>query len=154
MKKKYLIIVILSFLLIIDFFFSLKYISDANKIDILEEITDKDLIGKHVISFFDLMQKGNYKDAYDKINVKDFMSYEEFKNYISTKIMAKDNLISVIECDNKNNVYDMVIKVAPPMFSTIEMEKQEVYKEKKLKIKAKFKGIFDYEILGFERVEE
>lgn len=154
MKKKYLIIAILSLLLIIDFFFSLKYINDANKVEILEEVTDKDLISKHIQDFFALLKKQNYKDAYDKIKVKDFMKYDEFKNYISTKIMAKDNLISVIECENKNNVYDMVVNVSPPLFSSIELEKQEIYKEKKIKIKAKFNGIFDYEVLEFERVEE
>ena len=154
MKKKIIIISILTVLLVIYFGINLKYINDMNKVDIEKEVTDKDLISKCIVEYFDLLKKGNYEEAYSKLKDSKYSNLDSFKSYVSTEIVGENNLITVLECEKNNGKYEAKVKVSPPLFISNEELKKKIYKEKQMKIEINFNGIFDYKIYKFEKVEE
>lgn len=154
MKKKIIIISILAFLLLIYFGINLKYISDENKVSIIEEVTSKDLISKYIIEYFDLLKKGKYEEAYSKLEDSKYSNLENFKSYVSTEIVGDKNLISVLEISENKGKYEVSVKISPPLFSTKEELKNKVYQEKQMKLQIGFYGVFDYKIYKFEKVED
>ena len=154
MKKKIIIISILALLLIIYFGINLKYNSDANKININEEVTDKDLISKYIVEYFDLLKNGNYEEAYSKLEDSKYSNLESFKNYVSTEIVSDNNLITVLESKENKGKYEVKVKVDPPLFISNEELKKKIYQQKYMNIVISFNGIFDYKIYVFEKVEE
>ena len=154
MKKKIIIISVLVALLIIYFGINIKYMSDMNKINIAEEVTDKDLLSKYIVEYFDLLKKGNYEEAYSKLEDSKYSNLESFKSYVSTEIVGDNNLITVLECKENKGKYEAKVKVDSPLFISNEELKKKIYQPKYMKIVISFNGIFDYKIYGFEKVEE
>lgn len=153
MIKKIIFICVVGILFIADINIKSNYDYDSTKIVIRNEYTYEDLLEKYVKEDFYKINDKQYNEVYSKIESGVFKDQKEFENIMNKNFTEEGNLVSVNEINNlEKNIYEVKVKVEPPLFTTYEKMKLEQYKEKYFNLKIKLDGLFDYKILDLKKV--
>lgn len=154
MPKKIIFIFVSAILLIADISIKSNYNYDSTKIVIRDTYTVEDIIKKHVSNEFAAINKRQYNESYNKINGGVFKDQYEFEELMNKNFTDQGNLVSVDEINKlERNIYEVKVRVEPPLFTPYEKMNLEQYKQKYFNLKIQLKGLFDYRILEFEKVE-
>ena len=153
MVKKIIVIVIGIILLISEGCIKASYNYDSTKVKLENTYTYEDLVEKYVNYVFDNIINKNYEGIYNTFEAGVFKDINEFKEISNKNFTDEGNLVTSEVVGNlEKNVYEVKVRVEPPLFSSYEELKLEQYKEKYFSLKVKKNGLFDYKILEFKKV--
>ena len=153
MKKKIVFIVITFILLIADGCIKANYNYDSTKIVIRNSYTIQDLIDRNISKEFTKINKREYDEAYSKFVNGVFKDQKEFEELMNKNFTDEGNLFSIDEIKKiEKNIYNVKVRVEPPLFTSYEKMKLEQYKQKYFNLKIELDGLFNYKILEFKKV--
>lgn len=154
MVKKIVFICVVGILFISDIYIKANYDYDSTKIVIRNTYTYEDLIKEYVGEDFGKINNKQYNEVYSKIESGVFKDQKEFEDIMNKNFTEEGNLVSVDKINKlEKNIYEVNVKVEPPLFTSYEKMKLEQYQEKYFSLKIRLEGLLNYKILDFKKVE-